>query len=156
MILLTYDDFENGWGNYSDGGIDCSRYNGLNAPNGSYAIEIRDNTGDTSSFYYTAGRDVDTPGYTSIKIDFWFKTDGFSNNHNFYIEYWNGSAYTIVENLICGTHFTDGSVYNKIIWINESELPSYVFPIDMKIKFRCDAQNDGDKAYIDEIYVYVI
>ena len=41
--------------------------------------------------------------------------------------------------------------YHKIIYINESE--GYDFPIDMKIKIQCDASNNRDKVFIDQLYV---
>jgi hypothetical protein len=151
--VLTYDDFENGWGNYTDGGIDCLLYaSGTYAHQGSNAANIRDNSNDLSSFYYTTGRDVDTPGYTSIKLDFWFLTTGLNNGHDFIVKYWTGSTYVEIERLEYNVDFTNNQFYQKIIWINETE---YTFPSDMKILFECDAQNDNDDVYLDEIYVYV-
>ena len=50
--ILTFDDFEQGdFGNYTDGGGDCSLYSGgTYAHSGTYAINIQDNSGDASSF----------------------------------------------------------------------------------------------------------
>ena len=150
--LLTYDNFEDGWGNYTDGGDDCSLYT-----DGTYAYEnnaadIQDDSNDDSSFYYTSGIDVDSPGYTSIKIDFWFITSGFNNGHSFIIKYWTGSTYVEIERLNYPSDFINNLFYPIIIWINESE---YAFPSDMKIRFECDAGNNNDDIYIDEIFVYV-
>ena len=151
--LLTYDNFEDGWGNYSAGGGDCSLYTGGSyAYQGDNAADIQDDSNDDSSFYYTSGIDVDSPGYTSIKIDFWFRTYGFGTGNSFIIKYWTGSTYDEIERLSCPTNFLDNQFYHKIIWINESD---YAFPSDMKIKFECDAGNNNDDVYIDEIFVYV-
>ncbi|HEB37043.1 MAG TPA: type IV pilin, partial [Thermoplasmatales archaeon] len=43
---LTYDDFESGWGNYTDGGRDCHLYTGGDyAYQGNAAADIQDNSG---------------------------------------------------------------------------------------------------------------
>ena len=156
-ILLTYDDFEAGslfsYSNYTDGGGDCSIYtSGTNAHQGNNAAEIRDNSNDDSSFYDTNGIDVVTLGYTSIKVDFWYITDGFSGVHDFFVEYWDGSVWRKPATFVYNTDFTNNQFYHSVVWINESV---YTFPSDMKIKFRCDAGNNNQEVYIDEIYVYV-
>ena len=151
--MLTYDNFENGWGNYTDGGVDCELYTGgTYAYQGNNAADIQDDSDIVSSFFYTNGRDVDAPGYTSIKIDFWFNTSGFGNGHAFIVKYWTGSTYAEIERLNYPTDFLNNQPYHKIIWINESE---YAFPSDMKIKFECDSGNNNDDVYIDKIFVYV-
>jgi len=151
--LLTYDNFENGWGNYTDGGVDCELYTGgTYAYQGNNAADIQDDSDIASSFFYTNVRDVDAPGYTSIKIDLWFNTSGFGNGHAFIVKYWTGSTYAEIERLNYPTDFLNNQPYHKIIWINESE---FAFPSDMKIKFECDSGNNNDDVYIDEIFVYV-
>jgi len=148
---LTYDDFEAGFGNYTDGGRDCSIYTGgTYAHQGSNAADIQDNSGDASSFYHTTGIDIDKPGYSSIKVDFWFYSVGLNNGHDFFVEYWNGSTWQNAATYVQGTDFVNGQFYHEVVWINET---SYTFPTDMQIKFRCDAATNNDDVYIDEVYV---
>lgn len=148
---LTYDDFENGFGNYSDGGQHCSIYtDGSYAHQGENAVNIQDDQGDESSFYHTEGIDVDSLGYTSIKIDFWFYMHGMGSGHDFWVQYYNGSDWTLIADFIRGDDYENDQFYHGIIWINETE---HIFPTDMKIKFTCDAHNQNDDVYIDEIYV---
>jgi hypothetical protein len=72
-VQLSYDDFESGWGNYTDGGGDCSLYTGgAYAHQGNNAVNIQDNSGTESSFFHTSSIDTDTAGFTQIEIDFWF------------------------------------------------------------------------------------
>lgn len=149
---LTYDDFESGFGNYTDGGKDCALYTGGStyAHQGTNAGNIQDNSGTVSSFYHTNGIDVHTPGYTEIKVEFWFKTNGMESGDDFWIQYYNGSTWTTVAQYISGTDFNNGSFYNDSIFIDES---SYTFPADMKIRFMCDANHNNDDVYIDEVRV---
>lgn len=149
--MLTYDDFENGFGNYSIGGGDCSLYTGGTfAHQGNNAADIQDNSGDDSSFYHTSGIDVDTPGYTSIKVDFWFYAVSMEDGRDFWVQFYDGSSWNTVADYDSEDEFVNGQFYHEIVWINETD---YTFPSDMKIKFRCDALNDNDDVYIDEIYV---
>ena len=150
--ILTFDDFDEGnFGNYTDGGGDCSLYGGgTYAHSGYYAADIQDNSGDASSFYHTDSIDVDTPGYTRIKVDFWFYSVGLNYYHDFLVEYYDGSSWETAAQYFQGVDFSNNQFYNEIVWINET---SYTFPSDMKIKFRCDASNDWDDVYIDDIWV---
>ena len=150
--ILTFDMFEQGnFGNYTDGGGDCSLYSGgTYAHSGTYAINIQDNSGDASSFYHTNGIDVDTPGYSYITVDFWFYSVGLNSGHDFFVEYYDGSIWRTVAQYILGVDFVNGYFYNKKVWINESD---YTFPSNMKIKFRCDAATNYDDVYIDDISV---
>jgi len=152
--LLTYDDFEDGtFGNYSDGGNDCELYTSGIYARGNNAANIQDNTGIPSSFYYTTGRDVDSTGYTSIKIDFWYYAISIDIGENWRLEYYDGSSWNTIKNYIQGADFVNGEFYNDIVYINET---SYTFPEQMNIRFRCDASHsNGDDIYIDEIFVYV-
>jgi len=153
--LLSFDSFEGvsfNWGNYTDGGYDCFEYTGgTYAHDGSNAVEISDNSGDPSSFYYTNSIDIHNPGHECLKVDFWFYTVGMGSNHDFFVEYFDGTTWQQVATYVQGIDFVNGQFYHEIVWINETD---YTFPIDMKIKFRCDAATNNEHVYIDEIYVY--
>ena len=152
---LTFDNFEAGnFGNYTDGGDNCLLYYGTtHSHQGNYAVDIQ-STGDPSaSFYHTNGFDVHTPGYTQIKVDFWYKVVDLEPNEKFYVEYYNGSSWQIVATFTAGTDFpadATTSFYNPIIYINEG---TYNFPTNMKIKFRCAASSATDDVYIDDITI---
>lgn len=148
---LTYDDFESGWGSYTDGGKDCSLYtSGTLAHQGANAANIQDNSGVSSSFYYTNGVDVDTPGYIQIKVEFWFTTLKVEPGEDFWVQYYDGSTWNTVATYVCGTDFNNGEFYNKTLNIDEA---NYAFPADMKIRFMCDTSDNRDDVYIDEIRV---
>jgi len=153
--ILTYDNFESGFGNYVDGGRDCSLYTyggyGSNyAHQGNKAIDIQGDGGWDSSFYYSNGIDVNTPGYTSITVDFWFKANDIESGEDFKVKYYNGYSWVEVADYDSGDEFVNGQFYHKIVWINES---SYNFPSNMKILFECSASSENDDIYIDQVYV---
>ncbi len=150
--VLTYDDFENGWGNYSDGGNDCSLYTrGTYAHQGSRAANIQDNSGTASSFYHTNSIDVETPGYTEIKVEFYFLARSMDNsNEDFQVQYYDGSSWNTVANYAQGIDFNNNQFYSETVLISESQ---YTFPTNMKIRFQCDASRNNDDVYIDEVIV---
>ncbi len=152
-IVLTYDNFESGFGSYIDGGGDCSLYTGgTYAHQGSNAGNIRDNSGTSSSFYHTNGLDVDTPDYTSIKIDFWFYALSMDDDEDFWVRYSDddGSSWDTVADYNHNTEFVNDLFYNETVYINET---SYTFSTTSKIRFQCDATGNDDNVYIDEINV---
>ena len=148
---ITYDDFEDGFGNYTDGGRDCILYSwGTYAHQGDNAANIQDDSGEESSFSHTNGIDVDSPGYTSIKVDFWFRARDMENGEDFWVMYYDGTDWEIVADYDKGDEFVNDQFYHEEVWINETD---YTFPTDMKIRFQCDASYDWDDVYIDEVYV---
>jgi hypothetical protein len=151
ITQLAYDDFEYGWGNYTDGGSDCSLYaGGMYAHQGSRAANIQDNSGLSSSFYLTEGIDVHTAGYTQIQIDFWFYPSSMESGENFWVQYYDGSNWYTVANYVRGTDFNNGQFYHESVTVNEG---TYTFPTNMKIRFQCDASGNYDDVYIDEVKI---
>jgi len=148
---LTYNDFESGWGNYTDGGVDCSLYvAGTYAHQGSSAADVQDNSGTASSFFYTNGVDVHTPGYTQIKVEFWFYAVSMETGEDFWLQYYDGSTWRTVKAWASGADFSNGAFYNPVVYINEA---GYTLPTNMKIRFMCDASDNDDDVYIDEVRV---
>jgi GR25 family glycosyltransferase involved in LPS biosynthesis len=157
---LAYDDFESGMGNFTLGGSSSSWYTGdTYSHQGTQAVKIQDYLGLNSSFYLTLPIDVHTPRYTSIKVDFWFKAHNMSNLSNFWVKFYDGQHWRIVDNYIkpgaqgyrpTDKPFENGTFYHAITWINESK---YTFPTNMKIRFECDASGSAKCAYIDQVYI---
>jgi PKD repeat protein len=146
-IVITYDDFESGWGSYSDGGGDCSRYTrGTYAHQGNAALDIQDNSGVASSFYHTVGYDVS--GYTELEVEFWFYAVSMESGEDFWVQYYDGSTWRTVATFARGTDFNNNAFYNPVVTISSSQ---YNFPTNAKLRFMCDASGNSDDVYIDEI-----
>jgi serine protease len=145
--VITYDDFESGWGSYTDGGADCSRYTGRTyAHQGRAALDIQDNSGVASSFYHTLGYNVS--GYTELEVEFWFRAQSMESGEDFWVQYFDGSTWRTIASYARGTDFNNGTFYNKVVTISKSQ---YNFPANAKIRFMCDASDNNDDVYIDEI-----
>jgi len=84
-VVLTYDDFESGMGNYQDGGGDMRLYTGgTYAHQGSAAANIQDNSGTSPSFYHSTGTDVS--GYTDLEVEFWFYANSMESGEDFWVQ----------------------------------------------------------------------
>ncbi|MFC1738251.1 fibronectin type III domain-containing protein, partial [Planctomycetota bacterium] len=76
-VQIMSDDFESGWGNWTDGGADAIRYtSGTYAHEGSCAINLQD---DTSTSVMTTNN-LDLSAYTAVKVDFWYYPVSFDDS----------------------------------------------------------------------------
>ena len=149
LVTLTFDDFESGFGNYTDGGSDASLYTGgTNAHQGNNAANIQDNSGQSSSFFHTNG--IDAQPYSEIQIDFWFYAVSMENGEDFFVQFFDGSSWQTVASFARGSDFQNNTFVNETVTVNRSQ---YNFPSDMKIRFMCDASGNSDDVYIDEVRV---
>jgi hypothetical protein len=55
-----------------------------------------------------------------------------------------------VASYVSGNHFTNGPFYAANVSILES---NYVFPTGMKIRFMCDASDNNDDVYVDNVII---
>jgi PKD repeat protein len=144
---ITYDDFESGTGNYTDGGADCSWYTGYTyAWEGSCAMDIQDNSGVASSFYHTNGYNVS--GYTDMEIEFYFVAISMETGEDFWVQYYNGSSWQTLAAFAQGYDFSNTTWYVVTIPFSNTE---YNFPTNAKLRFMCDASGNSDDVYIDAI-----
>ncbi|MCD6415245.1 MAG: tandem-95 repeat protein, partial [Planctomycetes bacterium] len=147
-VQLIYDEFESGWGNWNDGGGDCSRYtSGSRAHQGNCAIDIQDNSGTASSTTCDA---LNLTSYTQLKINFWFYPRSMESGEDFWLRFYDGSTWHTVETWARGTDFENDNFYNKEVTIDSS---TYTFASNSKVRFQCDASGNYDDIYLDEIDV---
>ena len=146
--VITYDDFEGGFGNYTDGGADCSLYTGgTYAHQGSNAADIQDNSGVASSFYHTVGYNVS--GYTDLEVEFWYEPVSMDRTgEDFWVQYYDGSTWQTVAVFDKGVDFENKNFYHEVVSIPKS---TYNYPTNAKLRFMCDASGNVDDVYIDEI-----
>ncbi len=149
---LSFSDFEDGFGIWTDGGSDCVLYtSGTYASQGSNAADIQDNSGVASSFYHTDGVDVHNPAYVQIDVEFDFYARSMDNsNEDFWVQYFDGTTWNTVATYARTTDFENGVFYSVKVNIFESD---YTFPTDMKIRFMCDASGNSDDIYIDQVRI---
>ncbi len=143
---ITYDNFESGWGNFVDGGSYCDLYNNsAYAHDGNYSLRL----GYSGGKSYSQPIDIYTEGYSKLKIDFWFRTRGFDSSDDFFLEYWDGDSWLIIETYE-GTDYSNSTFYSSSVTITNS---AYQFPYDARIRFHCSASSSSEYVYIDEVTI---
>lgn len=147
---LTYDDFESGLGNYTDGGRDCRLdTGGRYAHQGVGSLNIQDDSGADSTATLTNGLDLN--GYTELKIEFWYQAVSMdSSDEGFRLEYWNGTQWSIVKDWLLNRNFQNNQYYFETVTLSSG---SVAFPADAKIRFVCDASSNYDDIYLDDISI---
>ena len=144
--LPLFDDFESGFGNWNDGGGDADRVSGT-LLNGIRMVRTRDNSGVASSIF---SDEIDLTSYSSVTISFLFYANGMENNEDFFVEYFDGTNYVTIANYIRGTHFNNGVAYSDSITITSG---AYTFATTSRFRIRCDASNNNDVIYLDDINI---
>ncbi|WP_282043568.1 GEVED domain-containing protein [Winogradskyella flava] len=145
--LPIFDNFETGFGNWNDGGNDCARLN-TTILNGNRVVRLRDNSGGNSS---TFSDQIDITSYSSVTIEFLFRTTGFNNtNHDFQVQYNDGSGYVTVADYNYSTNFNNNTTYSASVTLLST---TYTFTNNARFRIRCDAQIDDDILYIDDINI---
>ncbi|MDB9960588.1 M14 family zinc carboxypeptidase [Oceanihabitans sp.] len=140
--------FESGWDNWSDGGNRVSRYTG-----GTYSYEnvasilIKDNSGAASTMTSEA---FDLRAYSAVEMNFYFYPQSIENGESFLLEYFNGSVWTTLEEYFVNTDFNNGSFYNKSFTLNSGP---YNFATNSQFRFRCNASDNNDDIYIDQVII---
>lgn len=144
-VLLGAYYFENGWDGWTDGGYDCTRYQGAFAWEGEYAIRIRDNSGEASTMI---SPEYDLRDFTSIEIEFAFYARSMENGEDFHVKFWNGGAWHTIATFASGTDFLNNNFYGVSLNLSSEE---FDFTANSRIAIQCDASADSDQVYIDAV-----
>ncbi|MEL0457598.1 choice-of-anchor D domain-containing protein [Flavobacteriaceae bacterium SZ-1-7] len=146
QTTIDSEDFESGWGIWNDGGSDCSLATG-GTPNGTSAVQLRDNSGTASS---TFTNNLNLTSYTSVDFSFEYESANFSSGEDFWLEYFDGSSWTTVATYVNGTDFNNGTTYTPTVTLNSG---TYTFATNSQFRITCDASTNSDVLYIDNILI---
>ena len=143
---ITYDDFESGWGSYSDGGADAIRYTGgTYAAQGNACLDIQDNS---ASSYFAHTSTYNVTGYQQLEVTFDFIAVSMENNEDFWVQYYNGSSWITLAAFARGVDFDNNVFYTATVTWNNTQVN---FPSNARLRFVCDASGNADDVYIDVI-----
>ena len=142
---IISDSFENGFGNWNDGGTDAAQ-SVSNANTGVYSIRLRDDSGNASSIFSNA---LDLSPYNQVSFEFSYITNSMENGEDFFLEISGngGSSYSIVQSWVGGTHFSNNVRFDEVLTVSGPFTSSTVFRI------RCDASGNNDQVYIDDVII---
>ncbi len=142
-VLAHY--FETGWDGWADGGSDVARYSGTRSYEGNWSIYIRDNSGTASAMTSSA---YNVSSYNQLVVDFYFYATSMENGEDFWVQYYNGSSWSTVATYVAGTNFNNNGFYHATVTLNTVN-----FPTNAQFRFQCDASDNTDLIYIDQVTV---
>jgi PKD repeat protein len=142
---ILSDDFENGFGNWNDGGSDASTSSSGGNGN-SASIKLRDGNGANSSIYTNA---LDLSALTEVTFNFSYYPVSMESNEDFFLEVSTngGTTFATVQSWSSGTDFSNGVHYD------ESVVVSGPFATNTVFRMRCDASGKNDMVYIDDVTI---
>ena len=142
---LIFDDFEENFGNWIDGGSDATRIASSDlASSGFVSVRLRDNT---NSSVITSGPH-DLSDVDQIRVSFHFVAVSFENNEDFWFQISSdGSSFTIEEDWIHQVDFENNEPRFETFTIDGP------FPPTTYFRFRADATSNGDQVYLDDVMI---
>ncbi len=144
---LNFNDFNTDLGIWIDGGSDCRRSSsdvqysegGVGSP-----VRLRDNS--SSSVLTTTN--LNLAGYSRVAIRFTYITVSFdSPSEDFFLQLSTdgGNTFTTVQEWNLGDEFVNETRYIESVEI------SWPLTATTQFRFRCDASDNGDYLYLDNI-----
>ena len=146
-IELTYDDFEEGLGNWTSSGFFAKLYTGgsRNSAQGDNSVQIRSGTGKSR-----LSNALDLSGFEEIYVDFSYITRGMQSGQQFLLQYSSdgGASYETVGAWVCKQDYTNGNFMQEQVVIKD-----VTFNENSVIRFRGDADTKKNRVYLDEIKI---
>jgi Metallo-peptidase family M12/Secretion system C-terminal sorting domain len=144
---INSNDFDSGFGIWTDGGTDCARINNATFANsGTFSIQLRDNT--STSVMSTTNQNW--AAYEEITVSFFYYAVSFDNsNEDFWVQISTngGSTYTTVGDYNFSTQFSNNQRNSGTVVIPGP------FTSTTRLRFRSDASADDDQVYIDDVVI---
>jgi Metallo-peptidase family M12/Secretion system C-terminal sorting domain len=144
---INSNNFDSGFGIWTDGGTDCARINNAAYANsGTYSIQLRDNT--NTSVMTTSSQNWSA--YEEITVSFSYYAVSFDNsNEDFWVQISTngGSTYTTVGDYNFSVQFSNNQRNSGTVVIPGP------FTSTTRLRFRSDASADDDQVYIDDVVI---
>jgi hypothetical protein len=160
QTILTYDNFNQGFGNWNDPGDKCERLdswwssclNGDDDDSGTVSVRLRKNTSSSRLI----SDQYDFSSYSQVKITYNFATSNAPDSgEGWFIEYSddNGSNWETVKQYINGVNFTENQcVSNEEVLIEPSSTINFNSS-QILLRFRNNMNHDNEQLWLDNIKV---
>jgi hypothetical protein len=144
--VISSTNFESGFGPFQNGGDDSVRVRTGQANSPRFAVRLRDNTGTGSSIFTRTGMNL--AGSSELRIEYSMIAQSMEAGEDYFVELSvGGGAYQTVASFASGSGFTNNVRQQKDI----------VVPLtgtsNVKVRLRCDASNDNDHVFIDDVVI---
>ena len=155
---LVADDFEDGYGNWTDAGADSKYYrypgSGFNsAYRGEAAIELQENdAADTDSRMQLAAA-LDISGYDRIRVDFAAMAWDHEPGDGWYVEVYDGQTWQTMETFRAGIDYVADEKEGYQLWSLEYDRADFAFSENFNFRFVCNTNSVGDDLFLDNVSI---
>ncbi|WP_339622746.1 immunoglobulin-like domain-containing protein [uncultured Winogradskyella sp.] len=146
-VVLNEGFFETGLDSWVDGGSDCARVNSANSFEGNFSVRIRDNSGVASSMTLP---NIDVTAFTEVEVDFYFYVFSMENGEDFWLRFFDGSAWNTAQTWTRGVDIENNTFYNATVSITPAQ---YNFAVNSGFRFQNDASGNQDQIFIDQVVI---
>lgn len=86
---------------------------------------------------------------TGLEIEFYFKAVGVEAGEDFWVQYRNpAGVWVTIGQIIQGVHFNNNTFYLATVTV-----PGFTPNASAKLRIQCDASDDTDQVYIDQVII---
>ncbi len=141
--LLT-DGFETNFDKWTDGGTTDWDRATAQKRTGSYSAHAGSSDNDLIS------DNLNSSGYGSMTIDFWYRDDDIDADDDIYLQLYNGSAYA---NRLELDSTSEDTWQHAVVTVNNSGGDAAYFISNFRIKFEGTSIDSGENLWIDDVLV---
>lgn len=144
-VTLLDDGFETSFANWTDGGATDWDRTTAQKHSGSYSAHAGSADNDLTS------DNLDTSGYSSITIEFWYRDDDIDDGDNIYLQLFNGSTYN--NRFELGNTSPEDTWHYYSVTLNNSGGDAQYFRTNFRLKFEGTSIDSGENLWIDDVKV---
>ena len=147
QITIDSEDFESGWGIWTDGGTNTDRL-ATSPPNNSYSIEMKNSSGAQIT-----SNNLDLTSYGIVDITFDFEFSGMGNNEGFQLYYSSngGANWTLLSTYYVTASGNSNNTAYSATFSMDSNIQTYTSTV--RLQFRNKSNKDTEISYVDNILI---
>lgn len=140
--------FETGFDGWIDAGTNCiRRRSSVAAYEGQYGIALRNGTSTSNS----TSPVLDLSGNTQVTFEFHTFANGMDTGDDFFVEFFNGTAYQVIGQYVTGTDFSNGSFFSPAHIVLDAG--TYSFNANNHFRIRNNGDQNNDLILFDQVIV---
>ncbi len=143
-VTLLTEDFEANFNNWTDGGSTDWDRTSTQKHAGTFSAHAGSTDNDLIS------DNLNTTGYSSITIDFWYRDDDIDDDDDVYLQLFDGTSYDNRLELGLGAEDT---WQHATITLNNSGADAQYFHANFRLKFEGTSIDSGENLWIDDVTV---
>lgn len=139
--------FENGWDEWTRGGLHASRVRSVHAPEGQFCLRLRNGQDSMSSVF---SPDFDTQGYASIILSFQYKPVHMEAGKSFNLQVYGREGWQVHKNYISGVAFENNTTYADTLNLAVRD------DGPLRLRFEIEGTDNSDLIYLDAFEILAL